>query len=265
MFLSAFPNSEQCENFRYTKDVFAPNSIQIISNVSASSLDYVYAICTAECFANWACNAVDVCGTFCRLIRGWDSLYSEENSTDVCQRYQIECSQGEYYDRLSKACVAHEFCDFESDPGTVCFLGEDSSDDGNWIRNSGTTNTASTGPSTAKFGSFYKYMDAATLKRNDEVTLVSTRTFMAKSYCLTFYYHMFGTQTGTLTVLTQNGTSSAETKWTVSGENQDVWREVPGIDLNLDSQTKILITATRDNGDYGDIAVDFVQLWPYPC
>ena len=41
----------------------------------------------------------------------------------------------------------------------------------------GPTITSSTGPSAARFGSYYKYMNAAPLKRNEEVTLVSSKTF----------------------------------------------------------------------------------------
>lgn len=135
---SAFSRTKQCENFRYTKDVPPASSFQVISNVSAASLEYLYAMCTADCFSHIECNAIDVCGTFCRLIRGWDSIYTEGNTSDQCQRYQVvsnshqlfdchkrwqirgdklstysllffcqECGQGEFYDRVSKTCVSH--------------------------------------------------------------------------------------------------------------------------------------------------------------
>ncbi|XP_048740231.2 MAM domain-containing protein 2-like [Ostrea edulis] len=262
---SAFSRTKQCENFRYTKDVPPASSFQVISNVSAASLEYLYAMCTADCFSHIECNAIDVCGTFCRLIRGWDSIYTEGNTSEQCQRYQVECGQGEFYDRVSKTCVSHDYCDFESDSEPSCFLAEDNTDDGDWIRNQGATPTSSTGPSIAKFGSYYKYVDTATLNTDNEVTLVSTKTFTARPHCLTLYYHMFGAHTGNLSVLVTNGTSPGETKWTVSGENQDIWKQVVGIDLDLDPQTQILITARKDNGTMGDIAVDFIELWPYRC
>ncbi|XP_065936808.1 neuropilin-1-like [Magallana gigas] len=107
-------------------------------------------------------------------------------------------------------------------------------------------------------------MDSAAMKRNKVVTLISSKVFTARSYCLTFYYHMSGSQMGDLTVFTQNGTQSVVTKWTENTDQGDVWIQVPGIDLKLDSQTKILITAKRD-GNAADIAVDLFELWPYPC
>lgn len=84
-----FDETEQCENFKYTKDVFAPNTIQIIANVTPGSLDYLRGVCTADCYASVQCNAVDFCGTYCRLIRGWDSFYNGSSLGTPCQRYQI--------------------------------------------------------------------------------------------------------------------------------------------------------------------------------
>lgn len=89
LLFSIFYGTEQCENFRYTKDVSAPNTIQIISNVSTESLDYLRGSCVSECMSNIDCNAIDVCGTYCRLIRGWDSLYTEQSAATTCQRFQI--------------------------------------------------------------------------------------------------------------------------------------------------------------------------------
>lgn len=44
---------------------------------------------------------------------------------------------------------------------------------------------------------------------------------------------------GDLMIFTQNGTQSAVEKWSTSGDQGDVWIEVPGIDLKLDPQTKV--------------------------
>lgn len=63
--------------------------------------------------------------------------------------------------------------------------------------------------------------------------------FAARSYCLTFYYHMLGSNMGDLKIFTQNGTQSAVEKWSTSGDQGDVWMQVPGIDLKLDPQTKV--------------------------
>eukprot|EP00105_Crassostrea_gigas_P007394 XP_011421616.1 PREDICTED: MAM and LDL-receptor class A domain-containing protein 1-like [Crassostrea gigas] len=107
-------------------------------------------------------------------------------------------------------------------------------------------------------------MDSGQGKKNDIVTLVSSKAFTARSYCLSFYYHMFGSPMGDLTVFTQNGSQPMETKWTENTNRGDIWIQNPGIDLKLDPQTKILITAKK-NGNTADIAVDLFELWPYNC
>lgn len=66
----------------------SPNAIQIICNVSTNFF-YLSVECITNCIYNTHCNAIDVSGTYCRLIRGWDSLYTEQNVATTCQRFQI--------------------------------------------------------------------------------------------------------------------------------------------------------------------------------
>lgn len=50
---------------------------------------------------------------------------------------------------------------------------------------------------------------------------------------------MLGSNMGDLKIFTQNGTQSAVEKWSTSGDQGNVWMQVPGIDLKLDPQTKV--------------------------
>ena len=52
---------------------------------------------------------------------------------------------------------------------------------------------------------------------------------------------MLGSQMGDLTVFTQNGTEAPVGQWSVSGVNQDEWKE-HRIDLSLDPHTKVYVT-----------------------
>lgn len=79
----------------------------------------------------------------------------------------------------------------------------------------------------------------ANLITSDNQIEIIWKYFAARSYCLSFYYHMFGYNMGDLTVSTQNGTQSALSKWSTSGDYGDVWVQVPGIDLKHDPQTKV--------------------------
>lgn len=66
----------------------SPNAIQIICNVSTNFF-YLSVECITNCIYNPHCNAIDVSGTYCRLMRSWDSLYTEQNVATTCQRFQI--------------------------------------------------------------------------------------------------------------------------------------------------------------------------------
>lgn len=60
LLFTIFYGMDQCENLRYTKEVSAPDAIQIIANVSTESLDYLRVSCVSECMSNIDCNAIDV-------------------------------------------------------------------------------------------------------------------------------------------------------------------------------------------------------------
>uniref|UniRef100_A0A8W8LP91 CCHC-type domain-containing protein n=1 Tax=Magallana gigas TaxID=29159 RepID=A0A8W8LP91_MAGGI len=87
----------------------SPNAIQIICNVSTNFF-YLSVECITNCIYNTHCNAIDVSGTYCRLIRGGDSLYTEQNVATTCQRFQIDALQqaklGEAYGYRSLSATA---------------------------------------------------------------------------------------------------------------------------------------------------------------
>uniref|UniRef100_K1PIW9 MAM domain-containing glycosylphosphatidylinositol anchor protein 1 n=1 Tax=Magallana gigas TaxID=29159 RepID=K1PIW9_MAGGI len=87
----------------------------------------------------------------------------------------------------------------------------------------------------------------------------------AKTYCLTMYYHMYGDTINTLTIRTQRGSNAAIDRWKLSGDQGNVWHYLSGVNLPLDSQTKIIIEATKGSSFTGDTAIDYVELWPFAC
>lgn len=69
-------------------------------------------------------------------------------------------------------------------------------------------------------GSFL-YIDMANPRRpNDIAELSYGRNYSGESYCLVFWYHMYGPSVNTLNVLVGN-----KTMWTRSGTHQDQWHE----------------------------------------
>ena len=116
-----------------------------------------------------------------------------------------------------------------------------------------------------------------------------------KTYCLTMYYHMYGDTTNTLTVRTQKGNNAAIDRWQRAGDHGNAWHRLSGLSLPLDPDTKvtfgyqniqiwrccqklvclninrfsfffqIFIEATKGSSYTGDIAIDYIELWPFAC
>ena len=116
-----------------------------------------------------------------------------------------------------------------------------------------------------------------------------------KTYCLTMYYHMYGDTTNTLTIRTQKGNNAAIDRWQRAGDHGNAWYRLSGLSLALDSETKVIIgyskyriwsgildrnwflwtlnrllfqifiEATTGSSFTGDIAIDYVELWPFAC
>uniref|UniRef100_A0A8W8LTB5 MAM domain-containing protein n=1 Tax=Magallana gigas TaxID=29159 RepID=A0A8W8LTB5_MAGGI len=123
-----------------------------------------------------------------------------------------------------------------------------------------------TGPSSAKFGSYYKYIQSAySSSYVYRGTLESIEHFDDKIYCLSLYYHMYGSNIKSLIISTQNGTDAPVNHWTMTGNQGNAWNRLSGLNLRLDPQTKVLITGEQATNYRGDIAIDFVELWPYAC
>lgn len=69
--------------------------------------------------------------------------------------------------------------------------------------------------------------------------LPSFRLFTDKMYCLTLYYHMYGTTINQLIISTKNGTNTPVDHWTKTGSQGNTWYKLSGVNLLLDSQTKV--------------------------
>eukprot|EP00105_Crassostrea_gigas_P034978 XP_019919126.1 PREDICTED: MAM domain-containing glycosylphosphatidylinositol anchor protein 1-like [Crassostrea gigas] len=79
------------------------------------------------------------------------------------------------------------------------------------------------------------------------------------------YYHMYGSYINTLTIRTQKGNNTAIDRWKLAGNQGDAWHHLSGVNLPLDSQSKIIIEATKGANYEGDIAIDSIELMPFAC
>jgi len=139
-------------------------------------------------------------------------------------------------------------------------------DNFNWSRNSGSTSTNRTGPSSAFQGSWYAFINAAA--NNGTATLESPCLNIANTINpeFSFAYHMWGNGIGTLWVqVSTNNGASWTTIFTRSGDQGNSWLSA-AVSLNnyKSSYTKIRISASTTGNSRGDIAIDNVIINAQP-
>ncbi|XP_061186892.1 MAM domain-containing glycosylphosphatidylinositol anchor protein 1-like [Saccostrea echinata] len=230
------------------------------------------AFCTNKCVDNLECVALDVCDFYgeeksCRLVRSLKINLTTTDYGKTCRRYKMDkrCGDGELNEEILKRCILY-LCDFETTTEPSCFLTETTDDIFNWSRKSGKTGSSSTGPNGAKVGTYYKFIEASSPRVNGQTAkLVSNKDFEDKAYCLSMYYHMYGQTTGTLKIQTRTGNDPAVTHWELSGNQGNQWYSIDRLNLPLNSNTKIIIEATRGRDFYSDISVDYIVLWSFAC
>ena len=141
-------------------------------------------------------------------------------------------------------------------------------DNGNWTENSGGTPSNNTGPSDSSYGASYIYLEASTPGGGQPATAIGANatailegpcfdlTTMPAAY-FNFDYHMYGANTGSLTLQA----SSIEGVWnnifSVSGQNVNNW--IPtSINLNayLGGNVKLRFVGLTGGGFASDIAID---------
>lgn len=132
--------------------------------------------------------------------------------------------------------------------------------------NSGGTSSASTGPSEAARGNYYAYLETSSGYANAEGDASSFRSqwFYGNNKKLSFNYHMYGNDIGTLriSILANNG--NGESVWSISGQQQssssDSWKPVEFDLSEYDGAIKVIITGVASGGYQGDIAIDNITI-----
>ncbi|MHC4961295.1 MAG: hypothetical protein ACYTGA_04130, partial [Planctomycetota bacterium] len=122
--------------------------------------------------------------------------------------------------------------DFETDYGNWPNVTGDTHD---WTRNSGSTVSSDTGPSSGANGStWYVYLECSSGGANNsgDNAILEGPNLDADAYDLelSFYYHMYGGDIGTLNVDVYNGTWN-DGVWSLSGPQGDVYTQAT-VDLS---------------------------------
>ena len=144
----------------------------------------------------------------------------------------------------------------------IKFGNQNVDDDFDWSVHSMDTPTHETGPDNAFEGSFYLYLEAT--EEENATAIITSRCFKLSEIndpALSFAYHMFGSQMGTLDIeISENFGETWINIWSLSGNQGKAWqREI--IDLSSYSSPVIQIRFVGNtSGDTSDMAIDAVQL-----
>ncbi len=154
---------------------------------------------------------------------------------------------------------------FEANDGWAQITG----DDGNWVRNSGTTPSSSTGPSSAAEGSFYMFLEAST--NNSPGQIGANATAILESPCFSlpanttvefsFGYHMYGTDMGSLRVQASTDGTNFTDIWSLSGDQGNSWQsQTLDISSYAGGIVKLRMTGTTGSSWRSDLAIDDLNL-----
>ncbi|XP_055361569.1 MAM domain-containing glycosylphosphatidylinositol anchor protein 2 isoform X2 [Betta splendens] len=172
-------------------------------------------------------------------------------------------------------------CGFEDE--ALCLFSQDKSDVFDWTRHSATTRdtkyTPNTGPSSDHTGSkqgFYMYIETSRPRLEGDKARLLSPTFNTNSkvssnphsptYCLAFYYHMYGKHIGALNVLLrQKGQTVTEVSvWSLTGNQGSRWMQAK-VTIHPTTAFQIVMEGVRGPGIEGDIAIDDVSIEEGEC
>lgn len=136
-----------------------------------------------------------------------------------------------------------------------------SGDDFDWSRNSGSTPSSNTGPTSAASGSFYAYTESSSPNYPSKSTYLEGPCFDLSGASVAtfgFSYHMYGSAMGTLSldVSTDNG-STWNSAWSESGNKGNSWLTA-SVNLNsyAGSTIKLRFNGVTSTSYTSDMSVD---------
>nr|XP_054750329.1 MAM and LDL-receptor class A domain-containing protein 1-like [Lytechinus pictus] len=168
---------------------------------------------------------------------------------------------------LDESCSRPGFCDFEK--GRCGWSDEKELDSRDWLRNNGATPSPYTGPSfdhtTGTDKGMYMYFEADNDLDSSYADLVSEYLPRTQGSCMTFWYHMFGNDIGSLEVFVMGSDGNRNNPvWSQTGTQGDVWIQ-GSADIVYIGEFKIVFRASGSKSAKGDIAIDDIDVHTRSC
>ncbi|XP_035691847.1 mucin-5AC-like [Branchiostoma floridae] len=166
--------------------------------------------------------------------------------------------------------LASPSCTFEL--SSICGYRQDIHDSAEWTWHQGHTGTSDTGPGFDQtLGTaigHYMYFEASSIDPGVTARLLSPTLPIIPSpsshtsYCVTFWYHMYGIHIGTLNVNRKERGGTEAPIWSLSDDQGNVWRQGQ-LPLDGTSESTVVFEAVRGSSYRGDIAIDDVDVSQY--
>ncbi len=202
---------------------------------------------------------------------GWSNGFGTESAIGLEEGvYHVTITDANGCELVEAFSVRTAFCPdiltsfplFDSIESNIEFGTQDIDDDFDWTVNAKNTPTKETGPENAYEGSFYLYAEAT--DNEFKTAVITSRCFKLSEIndpTLSFAYHLFGNEMGTLKIdLTEDFGETWTNLWSRSGNQGNEWHTAT-IDLSSYSNAVVQIRlAATTGGDRSDIAIDAIQL-----
>nr|XP_054754098.1 MAM and LDL-receptor class A domain-containing protein 1-like [Lytechinus pictus] len=161
-------------------------------------------------------------------------------------------------------------CDFETDD--LCGYVQGDRDDFNWKRRTGPTPSRGTGPdydhTLRENGTgHYAFIEGTGVHAWNAAHLISPSLAPLPTYCVTFFYHMYGDDTGELSLRVLDDSQPeklSEELWTMLWEQGNRWFNV-SVDVPCDRGCKLSFEAKPGNGYWSDTAIDDITVVNGSC
>lgn len=187
-------------------------------------------------------------------------------STPSCiYEFKTQCSAPKLYENFDAFNVCEPSCaspcNFES------FIFNTSMDGSDWLVNVGETPTIFTGPLSGAYkGGQYIYIESNPLVCGPNVSsILETKCLKATSsgaVCdLNFFYHMYGSDLGRLSVDKSTDGKTWNTIFTKEGESNNSWlNENITLNQNVNTTFRLRFTGTTKEGVQSDIGLDEISI-----
>ncbi|KAM6919231.1 apical endosomal glycoprotein [Xenentodon cancila] len=165
-------------------------------------------------------------------------------------------------------CPASDFCDFEEGS---CNWRQETNDDFDWIRHSGSTQNLNTGPesdhSTNTATGHYYYLPSSIDDRAGQKALTSSPLYPTdKGSCVQLWYYMYGDGMGTLNVYQRSEDGKEVLIFSQTGNQGRLWRFGQASLLPRVQPYRIVVEGVKAGPtQQGDMAFDDVQLTDAQC